>query len=428
MTTEPPNTDAPQALYLDLVGGISGDMTVAALCDLGAPLELLRRGLAGVLAPPSPPLLLSLEREQRHHISGLRFTPRPAGQKAGQKAGPETAAGHHHRTHQDIQKLLGESALPPGALRRALEVFSRLAAAEARVHGTEPDQVTFHEVGAWDSIADIVCAALALDHLGVDEIFCSPVPLGAGTVNSAHGVLPVPAPATLELLRGFPVVHGGPEFERTTPTGAAILAALARPAPPGFSQIPRAVGIGLGTRDDPLVPNLLRAVLGPVIRAGETAASGAPGSGGWRTETVACAEVNLDDTNPEWTGYLMERLLEAGALDVVLIPVHMKKNRPGTMLQVLYPEELHDEMLALLFSESTTLGVRYRSLERAVLPRREETVPTDFGSIRGKVARLGQTERFTPEFDSARAAARQHGVPLREVYRAAGRAFEDGTD
>jgi uncharacterized protein (TIGR00299 family) protein len=408
-------------LYFDIVGGIAGDMTVAALIELGVPLAQMQAGLDALGLPG---LEIAAEKSSRHHISGTHLQvswpgmPPVGDHNAGNNAdahshgeahghGHAHSHTHVHRPYGEVRRLLEDSNLPEGARRIALDIFQRLAEAEAEVHNMAIDEVEFHEVGAWDSIADVVCTAVGIDHLAPEAIYCSAVPVGCGEVKTAHGLMPVPAPATLLLLRGFPIVQGPPAFERTTPTGAAILAACTRPAPETLSYVPERVGVGLGTLESEAVPNLLRVVLGHM----ETGAAG--------RETIECAEANLDDANPEWIGYLMERLLEAGALDVALLPIQMKKNRPGTQVQVIYPPSLRDAMLELLFSESTTLGVRYHSLERAVLPREEATVNTQWGMVRGKVAQLGGTARFAPEYEACREIARKAGVPLQEVYQAA---------
>ena len=239
-------------------------------------------------------------------------------------------------------------------------------------------------------------------------------------ITAAHGRMPVPAPATLELLKGFPIQQGGPPFERTTPTGAAILAAMARPAPPDLRMVPLRVGIGAGSKDPPEVPNILRAVLADTDQQ-------TPGEGAapWLVETIECAEANLDDSNPEWIGYLAERLFSEGALDVALLSAQMKKHRPGTLLQVLYRPESRPRILRLLFSETTTLGVRYHQLERAALPRHAKNVSTPWGEVLGKVAQYGDKAGFSPEYESCARLARAHGVPLRQVYQAAQTAFHD---
>lgn len=407
-------------LYFDIVGGIAGDMTVAALIELGVPLELLQAALDGLgLAG----LTVSIEKGSRHHISGTLLKvswpgsedgkgqggTHPHGQSHGQ--GHSHEQSHGHRPYGEIRRMLEGSTLAEGARQMALDIFQRLAEAEGAVHNMPVEEVTFHEVGAWDSIADVVCTAVALHHLGPEAIYCSSVPVGSGEIKTAHGLMPVPAPATLLLLRGFPIVQGPPAYERTTPTGAAILAALARPAPEPFAYVPERVGIGLGTLESDAVPNLLRVVLGHT------------NGGGAERETIECAEANLDDANPEWIGYLMERLLEGGALDVALLPIQMKKNRPGTQVQVLYPPALRERMLGLMFSEATTLGVRYHTLERAVLPREAVAVRTLWGEVKGKVATVEGKARFTPEFESCRELAKKAGVPLQEVYQAAQQAW-----
>jgi hypothetical protein len=254
-----------------------------------------------------------------------------------------------------------------------------------------------------------------LAHLGVTALYCSPVPVGSGIVRTAHGVLPVPGPATLQLLRGFPVVQGPPPFERTTPTGAAILSALAKPAPTPFGFTAERVGIGLGRADPPEVANLLRAVL-----------CHAPGTpAGVSEETVEQAAANVDDANPEWIGFALEQLFQAGALDVSLVPLQMKKNRPGTQIQVLYPPQMRERVLSVLLREVPTLGVRFQAWQRWVLPRRAHAVRTSWGDVAGKVAEFEGRSRFTPEYEACRAIAQRHQVPLPEVYRAAQRAWED---
>ncbi|MFI5400831.1 MAG: LarC family nickel insertion protein, partial [SAR324 cluster bacterium] len=313
-------------LYLDLVGGLSGDMCAGAWVDLGVPLDLLRErvGQAGLTG-----VHLAARREQRHQISGTRFiVTRPDGAPAdgGLPLPSALTAASGHTAWKDIDAQLGASALPRRCADLARRIFRMLAEAEGAIHEVPPERVQFHELGAWDSIADIVCVAAGVEHLGAEQVWVSPVPVGAGQIRTAHGVMPVPAPATLRLLQGFPIVHGGPAFERTTPTGAAILAALARPAPESFAYIPERIGIGIGKAERTEVPNLVRAVLG---RAGPAGAQ----AGGITVERIELAAANLDDCNPEWIGFAMERLFAAGALDVALVPIQMKKNRPGTQIQ-----------------------------------------------------------------------------------------------
>jgi hypothetical protein len=424
--------------------------------DLGVPLELLRErlreaGLEGVE--------IEARREQRHQLFGTRFlVTRPDGSgsggatpdgglrlpgrgvaghgAAGHGAGAHGGAGHGHRAWREIDAQLAESRLPAPCQSLARRIFRVLAEAEGAVHDLPPERVEFHEVGAWDSIADIVCAAAGLAHLGIDRVLCSAVPVGAGQVRSAHGVLPVPAPATLLLLQGFTLVQGGPAFERTTPTGAAILAAVARPAPDPFRYVPGRVGIGIGKAQRVEAPNLVRAVLareetgwgdGSPTGTLSSTLSGAASKGDRPIhERIELAAANLDDSNPEWIGYAMERLFAAGALDVSLVAIQMKKNRPGTQVQVLYPPPLREAMLAVLLAEVTTLGVRFQSWERVTLPRERVVVHTSWGPVEGKVARFGERRRFSPEFEACRAIALAQGVPLPEVYRAAEQAFAIG--
>jgi len=376
---------------------------VAALLGLGVPLEALREGLARLNIPG---ITLITEPAARHHIAGTRFIVQHT-----------ERGGHAHRAYRDIRALLQAAVLPGRSGELAQAIFARLADAEGEVHGMPAAEVTFHEVGAWDSIADIVCTAIAVDALAVDAVYCSTVPVGEGMVQAAHGAMPVPAPATLLLLRGFVLEQGPPAYERTTPTGAAILAALARPAPPTLRYTPERVGIGVGHKDSPEVPNILRAVLGTMDDAAPHDAAAA------HTERIEVAEVNLDDSNPEWIGYLIERLFAAGALDAVLLPIQMKKGRPGTLVQVLYPPALREAVQAVLFRESTTLGVRHYSAERTVLAREPATVATPWGEVTGKVGSFAGERRFAPEYESCRRVALAAGVPLRDVYRAAEAAF-----
>ena len=465
----PLRSPTANALYLEPIGGIAGDMLVGALLDMGLPLDYLRRHLAAL---PVEGLRISARVEQRHAISGTRFVVELPGEEpdtgtahgvnpdAGNQPDSYDADGHHHahgehghgghshgehghgshahgehshgshahgeHSHHDyraIRTMLEKSALPEGARVRALAVFAALAGAEGRVHGIAPEAVRFHEVGAWDSIADIVCAALGLDWLGLEQIVCGVVPTGSGTARTAHGVMPVPAPATLLLLEGFALQGGGPAFERTTPTGAALLAALARPAPvpPRFTPVAHqahgvacaSVGHGLGTKNPPEVANLLRATT--VHMAGE----GAEEAGGLWHDEVECALVNVDDSNPEWLSLAQERLLAVGALDALAVPVSMKKGRGGTQIQVLYPPGLREAVRQVLFDETTTLGIRYMRMERDMLPRRAVRVETPLGPVAGKVALWRGRERFTPEFEDCRRVAEQSGRPLREVYEAA---------
>jgi uncharacterized protein (TIGR00299 family) protein len=376
-------------LYLDCSAGIAGDMTVAALLELGLPLEHLRQELARL---PLTGYRLSAEQCRRHGWQATRFI-------------VEVDDDQPHRLYADIAAMIAASSLAAGIKERAQRVFRRLAEAEARVHGVDIDQVHFHEVGAVDSIVDIVGAAIGLEFLAIEELHAAPLPWGSGFVETAHGRLPVPAPATAELLRGL-AVHGeiGPG-ERVTPTGAALVAALAKSVGPMPAMAVTAIGCGAGSKDFPDRPNVLRLVLGERPEQG-------------RQDEIQVLETHLDDMNPEIGGYLMERLLAAGALDVSFSPLQMKKNRPGVKLTVLAEPAKRDLLARLIVTESTAIGVRFYPAQRLVLERREEERPTSLGPVRVKViVDQGRVVRVTPEFEECRRLARERGLPLLEVYR-----------
>jgi pyridinium-3,5-bisthiocarboxylic acid mononucleotide nickel chelatase len=378
-------------LYFDCFAGVAGDMTVAALLELGLPLEHLRQELARLPLPPTA-FRLETERCQRQGIAATRFV-------------VHEAEHQPHRHYTDIAALIEGSSLAEPVKARAQRIFFRLAEAEAKVHGIDIGQVHFHEVGGIDSIVDIVATAIGLEYLGIDELHAAPLPWGSGFVETAHGRLPVPAPATAELLRGMPV-HGEIGFgERVTPTGAAIVAALAD----GFGAMPAmtvtAIGCGAGSKDFPDRPNLLRLVLGE--RPEQS-----------RQDEIQVLETHIDDMNPEIGGYLMERLLAAGALDVSFSPLQMKKNRPGVKLTVLAEPAKRDLLARLIVTESTAIGVRFYPAQRLVLERRVEERPTSLGPVRVKViVDNGRVVRVTPEFEECRRLAQERGLPLLEVYR-----------
>ncbi len=381
--------------YFDCLSGISGNMTLGALLACGLEEAALVRGLAQL---PVHGWALKTETVLRRGISAVHV---------------EVEEHHHHEGHDhhhphrglgDILRIIEGSTLSARVKQQASAIFTRLGEAEAAVHGTTPDQVHFHEVGAIDAIVDIVGTVIGLEALGIEHIVASPLPLGRGWVTCAHGTFPVPAPATAMLVRDVPIVESDIEAELVTPTGAAIVTTLADHFGPLPTMTVRAVGYGAGGRDLPR-PNVLRVFLG------ETAES-AP------VEIVGL-ETNLDDLPGEITGYLMDRLFAAGALDVFFTPIQMKKNRPGVLVRVLCAPIDEQGCTATLFAETTTLGVRRTAYTRTVLPREFHTVETPYGPVRVKVSRWGEVERAEPEYEDCRALAEQHGVPLLAVYRAA---------
>lgn len=380
-----------KVLYFDCFAGISGDMTMAALLDLGVPLAAVEEGLARLSLPRSS-YRLSREEVERRGVRATRFH-------------VHVEQDQPHRHYTDIAGMIGESSLAEGAKELAQRMFRRLAEAEARVHRVEVGRVHFHEVGGVDSIVDIVGTAICLDCLGVAEAYAAPLPFGSGFVETAHGRLPVPAPATAELLQGAAVHFASGPGERVTPTGAAIVTTLAREfgsAPPMRVE---AVGCGAGTRDFPDMPNILRLVMG------EKSDTLSP-------EEIHVIETHIDDMNPEICGFLMERLLACGALDVAFSPLQMKKNRPGTKVTVLAPRARVEALARLVLTESTAIGVRHYPVERITLARAVEERETSLGSVRVKVVRdNGAVLRVTPEFEECRRLAGEKGLPLLEVYR-----------
>ncbi|MCK5327293.1 MAG: nickel pincer cofactor biosynthesis protein LarC, partial [Candidatus Latescibacteria bacterium] len=330
---------------------------------------------------------------ERHHITGTQVH-------------VVTEHEHAHRHLSDIVTILDESALSETAKEQSKQIFRRLAEAEAKVHGSTPEQVHFHEVGALDAIVDIVGAVVGAELLGVQEIYASTLRLGTGITKSMHGKIPVPAPATVELLRGVPVQHTDIRAELVTPTGAAILTTLAK----GFGQAPlfrtEQIGYGAGTRELEDTPNLLRVQIGDTREDLEQ-------------DHSVLIETNVDDMTPEITGYVMDKLLSEGAKDVYVTPVMMKKGRPGMLLSVLTDPASATRISDVLFRETTTLGVRLSEVDRLKVHRCERTVDTAFGPVRIKVGCFGGREQAMPEFDDCARIAKERGVPILEVYRAA---------
>lgn len=369
-------------VYIDAFSGISGDMTVGALLDAGADFQALNDALLSLNTGAS----FRAEKTKRKGIAATKFHVDATDSKA-----------HRHLHH--IDKMIDEAPLSGRVKSNAKAVFRRLGESEARMHATTIQKVHFHEVGAVDSICDIVGACFCLDNLGIDAIYCGPINVGSGTVNTEHGVLPVPAPATTDLLVGKPVYSRGPAVELTTPTGAALMSTLAAqfgPMPPMRIQT---AGYGAGDRDFTENANVLRVLTGEPTGATETTA-------------VTVLEANIDDSTPEVLGYAMERLLDAGALDVTVTPVQMKKNRPGSMLSVIAKPEDQEQLAAVLFAETSTLGLRLYGAERRVQRRELVPVQTSFGTVRVKFSDTGS---FAPEYEDCRKLAAEKGVPLRAV-------------
>lgn len=378
-----------KALYFDCFAGIAGDMTVAALLELGVPLELLREELGKL---PFSGYTLESAPAERHGVSGTSFRV-----QLSQEDQP-------HRHYSDIARMIEAAPLAPRVKELAQKIFRRLAEAESQVHGVAIERVHFHEVGAVDSIADIVGTAIGLDYLGIERVYSSGLPFGHGFVRTAHGRLPVPAPATARLMEGIPLTADIGPGERVTPTGAAIVAALAESFGPPPPMTVERLGYGAGEKDFHEVPNLLRLVLGELAAV----------SAGADAEEVLVVETQVDDMNPELLGFLMERLLEAGALDVTFCALQMKKNRPGTLVSLLANPADLDRLSRIILAESTAIGVRYYPVKRVTLTRRIEERSTSLGPVKVKVLGSG---RVAPEFEECRRIALAQGLPLIEVYR-----------
>lgn len=377
-----------EAIYFDCFSGAAGDMLVGALLDLGAPLAGLREDLSRLGVPGFE---VDAERKWQGGLAGTHFVVRL-----------DPAHVPPRRNLPQILTLIGRSGLPAAVVERASRVFQKIGAAEAKVHGCAIDEVHFHEIGAIDSIVDIVGFCTLHHRLGSPRLLSSPIAVGEGFVRTEHGRLPVPAMATLELLAGVPIENPGLREELCTPTGAALLATLCEGFGRQFAYVPRRVGYGLGTRERADPPNAVRAV------ACELALE--------RGDEVVVLETNLDDATGQEVGRLIERCLAAGALDALAIPVVMKKGRPGHVVQVLARPAEADAVEALLLSDSPTLGVRRRAAQRRILPRRSETVETSLGAVRVKVATLPDgSERLAPEFDDLAKLADEHRLALERV-------------
>ncbi len=427
-----------RTLYYDCSAGISGDMHLGAMVDLGVPPEHLETELHKLGLPG---WRLRFTRDSRKGIGGTRADvlldgePDPLAPAAGRaEAGQPSAPAftpvaklhaplvpghepHEHRNHRDIAALIERSALPTGTKRRALAIFARLAEAEAKIHGVPVAEVGFHEVGAVDSIVDIVAAAIALEWLQPDRVLVSTIELGGGFVKCAHGRLAVPAPATADLLRGAPTRLGTVPFEATTPTGAAILAASATEFTDRTDFTTERIGYGIGHKDGP-IPNLLRVFFGSSVVASRAEAGQAAALASVPRESAVVLECNLDDLTGETAGYVLEKLLSAGASDAWLTPIVMKKSRPAFTLSALCPPEKEAALAELILRETTTFGLRRRKVGKLALERRIEEISTSLGTVRVKTAFLdGRPLKSKPEHDDLRRLAETHHLPLREIER-----------
>jgi len=412
-----------QTLYLDIFSGISGDMFLGAMLDLGVEFKALERELKKLRLDGYH---LHAARRHKSGIEGVKFDVHLEGgacdhqhpHEPGDHAhAHEHGHDHHHdgsRDYGQIRQLIEASALSGWVKEKAVAVFHRVAVAEGKVHGLPPEQVHFHEVGAVDSIVDIVGACIALELLGRPQVLAAPVVEGTGWVQCAHGRFPVPTAATLEILgaRGIAVTQCEEPHELVTPTGAALLAEFVEEFTPMRGLVARKVGYGLGTRDNRTRPNVLRAVLANP--------AGAAAEHDWETDTIAVLETNLDDVSGEVLGHFVESTLKAGALDVFHTPIHMKKNRPGVLLTVLCRAEDADRFTERLLRHTSAFGVRRSFPERRKLRRESIRVKTPYGEVPVKLGRLdGDVVQVAPEFDACRDKAAQAGVPVRDVFEAA---------
>jgi uncharacterized protein (TIGR00299 family) protein len=412
-----------RVIYIECASGAAGDMLLGALVDAGVPIDPLRSALgtlgvahvlrasrvmrAGIAATRLEVVEAHAHTHSEDHARHHRHDERPS-HDDGRDHGH--AAGHHHgdqRSLRDIEHLIGHSALSAAGKARAIDLFRTLGAAEAAIHGVPLEAIHFHEVGAIDSIIDIVGFVFAMEWLGIDDVVASPLNVGSGTVEIAHGTFPVPAPATARLLTGVPIYSAGPAVELVTPTGALLVASYARAYGPAPAMTIERIGYGAGTRDFTAVPNVVRVLIGERASSEQSE----PGS-----EWIVKIECEIDDMNPQWFGPAGERLFDTGALDVFLTAVQMKKGRPGTLVTVLAPDERRAALCDVLFRETTTLGVRFERMQRETLDRRFVEVSTSSGVVRIKVAeRRGVRVNAIPEFEDCLRIARETGRSVKEV-------------
>jgi hypothetical protein len=395
-----------RVLYLDCFSGASGDMLIGALLDAGLPFDLLR-GALGSLAIDDE-CAVSVERVSRSGVGAAQFIVTQTAADAGR---------HRHRHLPGITKLVDRSALSVDAKARANRLFRRLAETEAAIHQMPVEKVHLHEVGALDSIVDIVGGVFGLEWFGAERIVASPLNVGSGTVVCEHGTLPVPAPATAALIKGVPVYAAGPPGEKLTPTGALLVTEFADEYGVMPSMRVERIGYGAGTRDPKDYPNVLRVLVGDLV--GDSAAPSP-------SDRITVVECEIDDMNPQIFGVLMDRLYDAGAVEVFYTAVQMKKNRPGTHVTVLVPSGRREAVSTALFRDSTTIGLRYSEVARDTLSRELVSVSTRFGDVRCKVARQdGAVTNVAPEFDDCVQLADQHGVPVKDVQAAGLQAYRE---
>ncbi len=364
-------------------------MFLGALLDAGLPFEELKKGLESL---PLDGYSLEMKREMKGGLSATRFVVNVKKEE------------HVHRHLADIGKIIRAGSLSKDVQEKSLRIFESIAREEGRIHDRSPEEVLFHEVGAVDSIVDILGAVFGVEFMGIDSLCVSSLPVGSGFVETEHGRIPIPAPATMALLEGVPVYGTGLKQELVTPTGAALVKELASSFGPLPPMTVEKVGYGAGSRDLPDRPNLLRIIIGH-------------DQSGQQVDTVVILEANLDDTHPEWLGFIMDRLFEAGALDVVFCPIQMKKNRPGVLIQVMGRPEQKDELMDILFAESTTLGVRFQLTQRKILERSTVVIDSPWGKMLvKKVVGPDGTSFSLPEYEACRKIAEEEKIPIREVY------------
>lgn len=405
-----------KTLYFDCFSGISGDMTIGALLDLGLDFDYLNAELKKL---PVGGYQLKASRVVRSNVSAMKFDVVVEGDRGHDHHHHEHhqhhgEQGHFHRKASEILAMIRDSGLNAQTKRIATEIFTKLAISEGKVHHIPPEDVEFHEVGAVDSIVDTVGTAIGFDALGIERFLCSAINVGSGFIHCQHGVFPVPAPATADLLRNATIYQKHAQTELVTPTGAAILAAVVDRfgTMDGFAI--DKIGYGAGRKEFDEFPNCLRLMLGE-----ERAAAAAPPSGG-----VIVIEANIDDMTPQNFGYVTEKLLGAGALDVFTVPIQMKKGRPGHLLQVLAPSDRADALSRIIFQETTTIGIRHHAAHRTTLDREFVDVETEYGKVKMKVSKLaGEVVNFAPEYEDCARIAREKKIPLKRIQAEAVRAY-----